>query len=120
MAASDETGVDLTTAERVARNEATFRDANEGIERAAAAYNFDGELLPFICECAGETCTEVVRVTLDEYEQVRAHPDRFLTAQGHHVNAQGAAKVVAETERYEIVEKKGRAAEVSEELDPRS
>jgi hypothetical protein len=58
------------TADRVARNDATFREANEQISERAAAYGVDG-LLPFICECAEESCTEIVRLTSSEYDCVR-------------------------------------------------
>lgn len=111
--------MDIAVQERIARNDATFRQANEEIEKAALAYNVDG-VLPFICECAAPTCTEVVRLTLDEYEQVRAEPKRFVNALGHHVNGMGVVAVVAKTDRYEVVEKIGVAGEVAEELDPRS
>ena len=69
--------------ERIARNDATFRHANERIERAAE--QADVELVPFLCECADERCTEIVRVSLADYEAVREHPERFLTAPDHHL-----------------------------------
>jgi hypothetical protein len=106
------------TAERVARNDAAFREANEQISERAAAYGVDG-LLPFICECAEESCTEIVRLTAGEYERVRADGALFLNAHGHVAAAQQHARVVEEHERYVIVEKIGRAGEIVRELDPR-
>ena len=117
--ASDDVGIAPRTAERIARNDATFRAANEGIERAARALEFEGELVPFICECAAEDCAEIVRLSLHEYEEIRARPRRFLNTLGHHVD-EGDADVVSENDRYMIVEKTGRAGDVAEDLDPRS
>jgi hypothetical protein len=107
------------TAARVARNDARFRESNEAIERTAERFGFEG-LIPFICECADRTCTDLVRVSLAEYEQVRANPTWFINAPGHQVNAQGWAVPVAENERFLTVEKIGRAGEIAEDLDPRA
>lgn len=108
--------VDRLTQERIARNEATFRDANEDIAGTAAALRVD-VAVPFICECADPTCKEFIRLPLDDYEEIRAHPRRFLNAPGHHVAAQGMADVIAERDGYVIVEKTGYAGEVAEALD---
>ena len=43
--------------ERIARNDSTFRDANEKIAKAAGEYELVEEV-PFICECATESCTD--------------------------------------------------------------
>jgi hypothetical protein len=106
------------TAGRVALNDATFREANEHIAERADVYGIDG-LVPFICECAEESCTEVVRLTLDEYAHVRADGAHFLNVRGHVAAAQGHARVVEDRERYTVVEKVGRAGEIVRELDPR-
>lgn len=107
-----------TTAERVARNQAIFREANEGIESASTEYGVSG-VIPFICECADPTCTAILRVDLAEYERVRAEPTRFVNALGHYRSAEGFAKVVEERDGYEIVEKLGEAGEIASDLDPR-
>jgi hypothetical protein len=106
------------TAERVARNDAAFRVANEEIQAAAAEWNMDG-LLPAICECADPHCTTVLRVTPRQYEAVRSDPRWFINAPGHHVNAHGWAYVISENDRFVVVEKIGKAGEIVEELDPR-
>lgn len=109
-----------STAERVARNDATFRDANERINAVATSFEHDEiELLPFLCECADMTCTEVVQLNAHEYEAVRADATHFINAEGHVVNGEGWARVVEERDRYTVVEKIGDAAEVAVELDPR-
>jgi len=63
------------THERIALNESTFREANERIEAAADKMDLVGPV-PFICECPDRTCTQIVRVTLDGYEDVRQHPEQ--------------------------------------------
>jgi hypothetical protein len=106
-----------TTAERVGKNEAIFREANERIEQQAATAPM--ELVPFICECADPGCTAIVRMTLGEYEQIRSDGRSFLNVPGHEANALGHSEVVRRGDGYVVVEKIGRAAEVAEERDPR-
>ncbi len=111
--------MDRLMEERIARNQATFREANERINAAAGVYAVDIPV-PFICECADPTCAEVVLLPLSEYEVVRADSRHFLNVPGHQAASQGAAAVVAEHEGYVIAEKQGRAGEIAEALDERS
>jgi hypothetical protein len=110
--------MDRLVEERIALNNATFRNANERIGAAAGIYDVDMPV-PFICECADRDCSEIVRLDLDDYEEIRADSRHFLNAPGHHVAAQGAAVVVAERDGYVIVEKVGRAGDIVESLDER-
>lgn len=103
------------SAERVARNDAAFREANESIMGLAREAEMEGPL-PVICECADLECTELLQVTRAEYREVRQDPRRFLTARGHEGAAGDWARVVAEHERYVVVEKVGEAGDVAEEL----
>ena len=107
------------TAERVARNQATFREANEGIQEAARKYHVDGSL-PVICECSDPSCVELLRLKLAEYEAVRATPTHFIHAPGHHRAGEEWGNVLEQRDGYEIVEKVGDAASVARSLDPRS
>ena len=106
--------------ERIAINDARFRDANESIEAAAEEFDIS-ERIPFLCECADPSCTTALRLSLTEYEEIRAESTYFLNAPGHVVAAHGAARVVSERARrgYTIVEKIGRAGEVAELTDHR-
>jgi hypothetical protein len=108
------------TAERVARNDARFRESNEQLRGVSEALDFGpDELLPFLCECADVDCTTIVRLTGREYEQVRQSPVQFINARDHEVNGQGWVRVVDEFDRYTIVEKVGAAGKLAAELDPR-
>lgn len=106
------------TAERVARNDSIIREANEGILEAAREHGMV-DFLPVVCECADPMCTTLIQLAYDDYQHVRARGNRFLNAPGHHVAAQGWARVVEHHEGYVVVEKIGRAGELAEELDPR-
>jgi hypothetical protein len=69
------------TAERIAKNQATFRDANEQIEKAAEEHGVPRP--PFICECADPRCTELVELDLPTYEAIRSNPTHFFVVPGH-------------------------------------
>jgi hypothetical protein len=105
------------SAERVAFNDNLFRRANDSIERSAAGIGAEIEHVPFICECAEESCTTVIRVPSDDYMRVRSDSRLFLNAPGHDEAAQGWAKVVERHADYVIVEKIGRAGEIAEMID---
>jgi len=103
--------------ERAARNEALFREVNERVERLGRDWRVDGEPTRFVCECADGECTETVVVPLDVYEDVRAHPRRFLIRPGHEHGE--LETIVAQTGDYAVVEKTGGAGRVAEQTDPR-
>jgi hypothetical protein len=107
------------SAERVGKNDAIFREANERISDKADVEGMTGKI-PFLCECAEESCTEIVRLSREEYEGVRQDATHFLNAIGHEVAAGPYAEVIERNHRYVVVRKKGRAAEIVEELDPRT
>jgi hypothetical protein len=111
-----------TTAERVAKNEAAFRDANERIEEAADRMpHLDA--IPLICECSVQTCTEVARITREDYEFVRSNGAWFWVVPGHEivtVDGVDVAEVRERREGFTILEKIGDASVVARQLDPRS
>lgn len=109
----DEVDHELTLV-RIAENQSVFREANERIEVGAEGAAIFGAV-PFICECPRRACTEIVRLTLDQYEDVRAVSVRFFTIRGHQdiATEAGAARVVEEREGYVVVDKVGVAGEVA-------
>jgi hypothetical protein len=108
----------MSREERIARNDAAFRDANEKIAIAANDYEW-AEAVPFICECATESCMVIVSLTLPEYEEVRSAPTRFFVAPGHQA-AEGIVSQLEDRGGYVVLQKEGRAGEVATELDPRA
>jgi hypothetical protein len=107
--------------EKTALNESLLRERNENLEAHNASVNWvDPPVADWYCECGTLDCSMPVQLTMDEYERVRANPRWFvITPDERHLRAD-AERVVAQTERYWVVEKVGEAAEVAEELDPRS
>jgi hypothetical protein len=109
-----------TSAERKGANQVTFRSANERLERGARALLDPDEqdsLVPFLCECPREGCTQVVLVGLEEYEAVRAVATRGVEAVGHEDTS--VERVVDRNERFVVTEKFGVAADVVSDTDPR-
>jgi hypothetical protein len=99
---------------KAARNQALCREVNERIE---ALSETAGEL-ELLCECADLECTATIKLSVGEYERIRSSPVQFPIALGHEVS--GVEKIVEENERLAVVEKIGKAGEVSAQLDPRS
>ena len=102
--------------EQAARNEATFRDANEKISAKGDDLDFVGRI-PFLCECEEPSCTNVLLLEHDEYERARSNPRQFVLSPGH--ETRGAQPVEA-NDRFTIVEKTGISGQIAEETDPRS
>jgi len=105
------------SAEKVARNNAIFRGANEEIGAAAAKHGLDdGRQAPFICECSDPRCTQIIRLTLGEYGHVRSDPRWFAHAPGHETTVPGLIEALDRNDRYVLVEKVGRAGVVASDL----
>lgn len=104
------------TIRRIAENQSTFREANEDIELAADKLMLGGPV-PFICECPRPECTELVRLTLDQYEEIRQETRRFFTAPGHEdITVEAKAGVVIEKyPGYTVIDKVGKAGEIAAE-----
>lgn len=100
----------------VAGNESMFRRVNEAIERGRWPGE-DGECA-FRCECARSGCAQLLDVTQAAYEQVRAHPRRFILVPGH--EDPEFEDVIECSLRYVVVQKRGQAGQIAEEADPRS
>ena len=93
--------VDLVGAEDwEARQQAYTRTANDWI-RAASKDRVRGHGR-FRCECGDGNCELAIELTGAEYESVRASAVRFVLAPNHE---HPRDHVVAEHERYTIVEK---------------
>jgi hypothetical protein len=104
--------------ERVARNEALFREVNERVRELDERLRSDVEVGSFVCECGSDVCTETVEVPLAVYEEARANGRRFLVLPGHVLPE--IEKVVDEGNGYVIVEKDTpTASRIAEQHDPR-
>jgi hypothetical protein len=102
--------------ERIAANEAAFREVNEGIARGHYPGEDDAPR-GFRCECARLGCNTMIELTAREYEEIRAHSRQFVVAPGHELP--DVEHVVETGDGYVIVEKTGQAGRIAEESDPR-
>jgi hypothetical protein len=97
----------------VARNEAVFRKVNEGMHAGREGW------LSLVCECGRLGCARLVEVTRAEYEGVRAHARRFIVLPGHELP--DTEEVVERVgDRFFVVEKHARVADIAEATDPRA
>jgi hypothetical protein len=108
----------VTRGDRLARNEALFRQVNERLKDVSELLGTADSGPEFVCECADEGCTERIRLSLAEYEWLRANPRRFVVLPRH--ERLEAERVVEDRGRYLIVEKVGVPGEIAEDTDPRS
>jgi hypothetical protein len=88
--------------DRVLASQDRFRRANDELEARYVELLATGAV-PFICECADTRCTRVVSLTLDEYAEVRSHPNRFVVVPGHRLSP--LERVVEDRAGYAIAEK---------------
>src|SRR4051794_28739033 len=98
---------------RVARNQATLRTLNEGID----AERGDG-VIAFRCECGQLGCNRLIPLRRAQYETVRLNARRFVIAPGHVV-----AELEHEVERHAehaVVETHPDPSDFAERTDPRS
>jgi hypothetical protein len=83
------------------QTEDVFRSANESI--AAKAREIGMELpIPFLCECSDTRCLGRIPLSIEEYDEARAAPQRYLTMAGHEVEG---AFVIEQDENFALAEK---------------
>jgi hypothetical protein len=102
--------------EQAAKNEATFRSVNERLQEKADELELGDRQTPFLCECEEERCTEVLLLGRSDYEDVRAHPRRFIVAPGHQG---GEEELIRDEAGFAVIEKHGKEGELVEQQDPR-
>jgi hypothetical protein len=101
--------------DRLARNETLFREVNERIEEIRSP---EEDQIEFLCECGVEECKDAVRLTVVEYEKLRADPTTFAVVPGHSI--EDIESVVVETERFHVVRKHPGEQDIARSTDPRS
>jgi hypothetical protein len=103
--------------ERIGRNEAMFREANERAKAWEERHRLYSEVELYFCECANPECREKVSLGKAEYERVRSDPRRFVIVPGHELP--DAETVIEQHEDWAIIEKAHEVGRTVEELDPR-
>ena len=105
-------------AKRIADNESRFRQINERLREDLTSLPDDEAPVEFVCECGKIDCAQMVRLTLEEYEAVRASPLDFAVVPGHEIP--DVEDVVDVHDRYARVRKHPEAADRVRAADPRS
>ena len=102
---------------RVIRNEALFREVNERIADIGVEGSRSEEI-EFLCECGEDTCLDPLKLTREEYEEVRRVSDHFFMKPGHeHPDFE---RVIDSHDHYVVVDKVGLAEDVADRTDPRA
>jgi hypothetical protein len=92
-------------------------DCQRDPEQKAGELDLTGERTPYLCECEEERCTNVISLSREEYESVRAHPRRFVMVAGHESERD---QVVQEGAGFTVIEKVGEEGELVAQRDPRA
>ena len=99
--------------ERVARNEAMYRSVNREIEQASQdAGEGPADHIEVLCECGREGCSDVLALTVAEYDQAHEQRDRFVVVPGH--EDEEIERVVVRAGGYLVVDKVGEAEDIAE------
>jgi hypothetical protein len=97
--------------QRVAYNESWSRTINE----KGAEWKFGREARPhFRCECWQKGCEQDISLSGKDWKLARAKPNRFAVAPNH--VAEDFEAVVTIYPHFWLVEKRGEAGEIAEEL----
>jgi hypothetical protein len=105
----------VTREERLAANEAVFREVNERISTISG--ESPAERIEILCECVDDGCTLGIILGRSDYEQLRASSTQFAVVPGH--EQPDVETVVARQEGYSVVEKTGVGADLARASDPR-
>jgi hypothetical protein len=92
-----------TREERLIENEEIARSVNRRLGAAVASVAEPSQPIPFLCECADHPCLDRVETTVEEYERIHSHPDRFVVVPGHPLVE--SEQVVADHGDFQVVEK---------------
>lgn len=85
-------------------NQKGFRHANERLQDVVRdAVGVDGRSVPFLCECAQETCHGRIEATVEEYEDAHFNRDDYFILRGH--TRVTGEEIIAEIDGYEVVRK---------------
>src|SRR4051812_20256185 len=95
--------------ERLAANEARFREINESAQPRRESSG-EGR---FVCECADNGCVGWLDMPNEEYRRVRSNPMHFAVKPGHEIDE--LETVIERNERHFVVEKPSTIAHI---VDP--
>jgi hypothetical protein len=109
---------DEADAVRKASNEILLRKLNERIEDHHLRVR--PTVATWVCECADASCAQPVKMTIAEYEAVRAEPTHFFIAPTEEHLSPDIEYVVRREASFWVIAKMGVGAEMSRrEQEPR-
>lgn len=103
---------------QLAENEARFRVLNERLRRGSGTWGPGEGRLELVCECGDEDCAQLILLSPLDYEAVRGDEAQFVLTPSH--ERPEIEDVVAERAGWIVVKKRGEAADIAAETDPRS
>lgn len=106
----------MTREDRIARNEALFREVNERVVQVTDPGA--DERIDFLCECGDGDCAQTIALTRRQYEDVRSDPALFAVVPGHVVPT--VEDIVAEGDGFQVVRKHLDQRDIVTQTDPRS
>ena len=90
--------------ERARENQRQFRSANgRFFDLLMNSMAPDGQLFPFMCECADADCLGRIEITTWRYEDIHAEQRNYVILPGHMRIA--GEEILEENSYYEIVKK---------------
>jgi hypothetical protein len=93
-----------TRYEQLVHNQQSSRHANERLHEVLGnAPGFDGNRVPFLCECADNGCGGRVEATLDQYDEAHFARDDYFILRDH-LRVEGE-EIIGEVDGYDIVRK---------------
>lgn len=89
-------------ADRQAQNRDGSRNANERLQDVAGRTAEEGTVVPFLCECAADSCMGRVEISIDDYFLAHLDADHYVVMPGHRLKSEG---LVDDHGHYEVVTK---------------
>ena len=104
--------LDLHLQRGIAERQVAFRAQNERIFASADSALMAGPI-PFVCECADLDCTEIVRLSHEQYDTITQRSRHFFNITGHEASsvAAGAERILTVVENLTVVVKTGIAGD---------
>jgi hypothetical protein len=94
---------------------ALFRAVNDNLIELNGSFERLGLSWLTVCECADRLCIVHLELRREQYERIRAHPNRFVVSPG--CARASAGRVVERTTRYCVLEPAPDDAAASGRLD---
>jgi hypothetical protein len=111
-------GVVQARERQMAENEIRFRALNERLRDGSGTWGPGEGTFELVCECGDENCTRAIQLTPREYEGVRADEAQFAVVPGH--ERSDVEDIVGEHGDWIVVRKRGEAAVIAADTDPRA